>query len=50
MGAGHPMVPTHATKQVVRYRYYVSRPYLRGLSKPPSGAIIRVPASDLARP
>jgi hypothetical protein len=44
---GHPMVPTHATKQGVRYRYYVSRPYLRGLSKPPPGTIIRVPASDL---
>jgi hypothetical protein len=44
---GHPMVPTHATKQGVRYRYYVAHPYLRGLSKPPLGATVRVPASDL---
>ncbi len=44
---GHPMVPTHATKLGVRYRYYVSQPHLRGLSKPSLGAIIRVPASDL---
>jgi DNA invertase Pin-like site-specific DNA recombinase len=44
---GHPMVPTHATKQGVRYRYYVSQPYIRGLTKPPVGAIIRVPAAEL---
>jgi hypothetical protein len=41
------MVPTHATKHGVRYRYYVSQPYLRGIAKPPNGAIIRVPAADL---
>src|SRR5262249_11403478 len=44
--AGDPMVPTHATKQGVRYRYYVSQPYLRGLAKP-IGAIVRVPAPDI---
>jgi site-specific DNA recombinase len=44
---GNPMVPTHATKQRVRYRYYVSRPYRRGLVKPPNEAIIRVPAPEL---
>jgi site-specific DNA recombinase len=44
---GHPMVPTHATKNGVRYRYYVSQPYLRGIAKPPSGAIIRVPATEI---
>src|SRR5688500_17464395 len=27
--AGHPMVPTHATKNRVRYRYYGSQPQLR---------------------
>jgi site-specific DNA recombinase len=43
---GNPMVPTHATKQGIRYRYYVSRLYLRGLCKPPIGAIIRVPAPE----
>jgi hypothetical protein len=41
------MVPTHATKHGVRYRYYVSQPYLRGHAKPPSGAIIRVPAPEI---
>ena len=45
--AGNPMVPTHATKQGVRYRYYVSLPYLRGLTKPPIGAVVRVPACEL---
>ena len=41
------MIPTHATKNGVRYRYYVSQPYLRGLAKLPNGAIIRVPAADI---
>jgi hypothetical protein len=41
------MVPTHATKQGVRYRYYVSLPFLRGLAKRPVGAIVRVPAADI---
>jgi hypothetical protein len=41
------MVPTHATKRGVRYRYYVSQPYLRGLATPPMGAIVRVPAPDI---
>jgi len=45
--AGNRMVPTHATKHGVRYRYYVSQPYLRGYAKPPSGAIIRVPAAEI---
>jgi site-specific DNA recombinase len=45
--AGDPMVPTHATKHGVRYRYYVSQPYLRGHAKPPAGAIIRVPAAEI---
>src|SRR5215468_10891834 len=45
--AGDPMVATHATKQGVRYRYYVSQPYLRGLATPPIGAIVRVPAPDI---
>src|SRR5215475_9115561 len=45
--AGDPMVPTHATKQGVRYRYYVSQPYLRGLATPPIGTIVRVPAPDI---
>ena len=47
--AGNPMVPTHATKQGVRYRYYVSQPYLRGHAKPLPGAIIRVPAAEIER-
>jgi hypothetical protein len=43
------MVPTHATKHGVRYRYYVSQPYLRGHAKPPPGSIIRVPAAEIER-
>jgi hypothetical protein len=46
-GAGHRMIATHATKNGVRYRYYVSQPYLRGIAKSPTGAIIRVPAADI---
>jgi site-specific DNA recombinase len=45
--AGHPMIPTHTTKNGVRYRYYVSQPYLRGIAKPPTRAIIRVPAAEI---
>src|SRR5262245_65874582 len=41
------MIPTHATKHGVRYRYYVSEPYLRGISKPPTGLIVRVPAAEI---
>jgi site-specific DNA recombinase len=47
--AGHRMIPTHTTKGGVRYRYYVSEPYLRGLAEPPAGAIIRVPAAEIER-
>jgi hypothetical protein len=45
--AGNPMVPTYATKLGVRYRYYVSQPYLRGHLKPPPEAITRVPAAEI---
>jgi site-specific DNA recombinase len=45
--AGHPMVPTHATKNRVRYRYYVSQPHLRGEAKSPAGSVSRVPAADI---
>ena len=45
--AGNRMIPTHATKHGVRYRYYVSQPYLRGHAKPSPGAIIRVPATEI---
>ena len=44
---GNPMVPTHATKQGVRYRYYVSEPYLRGHAKPPDSVTVRVPATEI---
>src|SRR5207248_10145755 len=45
--AGHRMVPTHATKAGVRYRYYVSTPVLHGEAKTASaGSISRVPAGD----
>jgi site-specific DNA recombinase len=46
--AGHRMVPTHATKAGIRYRYYVSTPFLHGEAKTASaGSISRVPAADI---
>ena len=46
--AGHRMVPTHATKAGVRYRYYVSTPFLHGEAKIASaGSVARVPAADI---
>jgi hypothetical protein len=45
--AGHSMAPSHATKSKIRYRYYVSRPALRGPAKLPAGSISRVPAPDV---
>ena len=42
------MIPTHATKAGVRYRYYVSTPVLHGEAKTASaGSISRVPAGDI---
>jgi site-specific DNA recombinase len=42
------MVPTHATKAGVRYRYYVSLPLLHGESKTASvGSVFHVPATDI---
>jgi site-specific DNA recombinase len=37
--AGHRMIPTHATKAGIRYRYYISAPHLDGNSKTASEAI-----------
>src|SRR5438045_5675937 len=46
--AGHRMVATHATKAGVRYRYYVSTPFLHGEAKTASaGPISRIPAADI---
>jgi len=46
--AGHRMVPTHATKAGVRYRYYVSLPHLHGESKIASvGSVSRIPATEI---
>jgi DNA invertase Pin-like site-specific DNA recombinase len=46
--AGHRMVPTHASKAGVRYRYYVSTPVLHGEAKTTSaGSVSRVPAADI---
>jgi site-specific DNA recombinase len=46
--AGHRMVPTHATKAGVRYRYYVSTPFLHGEATTASaGSVSRVPAADI---
>jgi hypothetical protein len=45
--AGNRMIPTHATKNRVRYRYYISRPLQRGHSDDPVGSISRVPADQI---
>src|SRR5947209_12601458 len=46
--AGHRMIPTHATKAGIRYRYYVSLPHLKGESKTVSvGSVSRLPATDV---
>jgi site-specific DNA recombinase len=46
--AGHRMVPTHATKAGIRYRYYVSLPCLHGeAGTAKAGSIARVPAADI---
>jgi site-specific DNA recombinase len=46
--AGHRMIPTHATKAGIRYRYYASTPVLHGEAKTASaGSVARVPAADI---
>jgi site-specific DNA recombinase len=46
--AGHRMIPTHATKAGIRYRYYASMPVLNGEAKTAStGSVSRVPAADI---
>jgi len=46
--AGHRMLATHATKAGVRYRYYVSTPFLHGEAKTASArSVSRVPAADI---
>jgi site-specific DNA recombinase len=46
--AGHRMIPTHATKAGIRYRYYVSTPVLHGEARTASaGSVSRVPATDI---
>lgn len=46
--AGYRMVPTHSTKAGVRYRYYVSTPFLHGEAKTASaGSVSRIPATDI---
>jgi hypothetical protein len=45
---GHRMLPTHATKAGIRYRYYVSLPHLHGESKTATvGSVSRIPATDI---
>ena len=42
------MIPTHATKAGIRYRYYASVPVLNGEAKTASaGSVSRVPAADI---
>jgi site-specific DNA recombinase len=46
--AGHRMIPTHATKAGIRYRYYASAPVLHGEAKTASaGSVSRIPAADI---
>jgi site-specific DNA recombinase len=42
------MIPTHATKAGVRYRYYASTPVLHGEARTASaGSVSRIPAADI---
>ena len=42
------MVPTHATKAGIRYRYYVSLPCLHGEARTADvGSVPRVPAAEI---
>jgi site-specific DNA recombinase len=46
--AGHRMIPTHATKAGIRYRYYASTRVLHGEAKTaPAGSVSRVPAASI---
>jgi site-specific DNA recombinase len=46
--ACYRMIPTHATKAGIRYRYYVSTPFLHGEAKTASaGSVARIPAADI---
>jgi len=45
---GHPMSPTHANKNGVRYRYYVSQALLQG-EKRDAGSVPRVAAPDVEK-
>jgi site-specific DNA recombinase len=46
--AGHRMIPTHATKAGIRYRYYASAAVLHGEAGTASaGSVSRVPAADV---
>jgi site-specific DNA recombinase len=46
--AGHRMIPTHATKAGIRYRYYASTSVLHGEARTASaGSISRVPAAEI---
>src|SRR5262249_9715973 len=45
--AGHAMRSTYATKNRVRYHYYVSQPHLRGGATSPAGPVSRVSAADI---
>jgi site-specific DNA recombinase len=46
--AGHRMIPTHATKAGIRYRYYASTPVLHGEAKTASaGSVSRVLAAEV---
>lgn len=45
---GNRMVPTHATKAGIRYRYYISSPHFDGNSSAAAvGSVSRIPAADI---
>jgi site-specific DNA recombinase len=45
---GNRMVPTHATKASIRYRYYISSPHFDGNSRTAAvGSVSRVAATDI---
>ena len=45
--SGIRMIPTYATKNRVRYRYYISQPVRRTRSEASVGSVARVPADEI---
>src|ERR1700716_1889664 len=43
---GHKMIPSHARKRGIKYRYYISSALLQGQAEQ-AGAVSRIPADEI---